>query len=286
MRFTHLLQVASVVLVLTAPASAQTGGAPVQGTVTDPTSAVVPGATVVLKQTATSVVQKTSTNPAGFYAFPALPLGGYTITVTASGMETWEGSVVLQAGLAATVNVILKVGSSTTRVTVEDVTPMIDVTTPTVSERIDRQRIEQFPVSDAMGLVQAMTPGFEGGGSAPRAYGLRNDSAELTVDGAPTSDRSEGGAQGAAPEATYIQEVQVNTLDSSARFNRPATVVVVTKSGTNKLHGQAYESMQNNSVVGVARQRQNTFTQAPFLINHQFGAAVGGPIIIPKIYNG
>jgi hypothetical protein len=184
------------------------------------------------------------------------------------------------------VNVTLKVGSATTQVTVADVTPMVDMTSPTVSERLDRQRNEQFPVSEAMGLVSATTPGFEGGNSSPRAFGLRNDSAELTVDGAPTSDRSEGGGQGAAAEATYIQEVQVNTLDSSAKFNRPATVVVVTKSGTNAPHGQLYESMKNNSVMGVARQRQNTFTTPPFLINNLFGGAVGGPVYIPKVYNG
>ncbi len=265
---------------------AQTGGAPVQGTITDPTGAVVPGASVVLTQSETAVVQKTTTNSAGIYVFPASPLGDYRLTVSSPGMETWEGSVLLQAGLAATVDVKLKIGATATQITVGDVTPMVDVTTPTVSERLDRARIEQFPVNDVMGLVQTTTPGFEGGGSAPRAYGLRNDSAELTVDGAPASDRSEGGTQSAAPESTYVQEVQVNTINSSARYNRPATVVVVTKSGSNKVHGQAYESNQDNSVAGVARQRQNTFTQAPFLIQNLLGAAVGGPVYIPKLYDG
>src|SRR6266536_4901573 len=198
---------------------AQTGSAPVQGTVTDTTGAVVPGAEVTLTQVATSVVRKTRSNGVGLYVFPASPIGEYKIMVIASGMENWEGKVTLQAGLAAVVDVSLKVGSAVTQVTVADVTPMVDMTSPTISERLDRQRIEQFPVNDAMGLVSSTTPGFEGGGSSPRAFGLRNDSAELTVDGAPTSNRSEGGAQGAAPEATYIQEVQVNTLDSSARYN-------------------------------------------------------------------
>src|SRR5437867_9118652 len=178
----------------------QTGGAPVQGTVTDATGAAVPGAEITLTQIATSVGQKTRSNATGLYVFPASPIGDYVITVTSPGMEKWQGKVTLQAGLTAVVNVPLKVGSASTQVTVADVTPIVDVTSPTISERLDRQRIEQFPVSDAMGLVAAMTPGFEGGGSSPRAFGLRNDSAELTVDGAPTSNRSEGGTQGAAPE--------------------------------------------------------------------------------------
>jgi hypothetical protein len=264
---------------------AQTGSAPVQGAVRDATGAVVPNAEVVLTKTDTAVVQKTKTNEAGLYVFPASPIGPYKLTVSVPGMETWEGNLVLQAGLAATVDVTLKVGGTATQVTVGDVTPMVDFSTPTISERIDRARIEQLPVNDAMGLVALTTPGFEGG-SLPRVFGLRDDSIELTVDGGPQSNRSEGGPQGAAPEATYIQEVQVNTLDSSAKFNRPGTVVVVTKSGTNQLHGQLYEANQDNSVAGVARRREATSNTPPFLITNQFGGSVGGPVIVPKIYNG
>lgn len=264
----------------------QTGGAPVQGTVTDPSGAVVPNAEVVLTEAATSATQKTTTNSAGLYVFPASSIGDYTLTVSAAGMDKWEGHIVLEAGLAATVNVVLKVGSASTKITVGDVTPMVDTSSPTISERLDRARIEQFPVNDAMSLVSSTTPGFEGGASGPRAYGLRNDSTELTVDGGPQTDRSEGGTQGAAPEATYIAEVQVDTLDSSARYNRPGTVVVVTKSGTNALHGQLYEANEDNSVAGVARQRQSTSNTPPFLVLNLFGGSVGGPVILPKIYNG
>ncbi len=265
---------------------AQTGSATVEGAVTDPAGAVVPNADVILTHLETSVAQKTKTNGAGLYVFPASPLGPYKLTVTSGGMETWEGRIVLQAGLAAEVDVTMKVGATATQVTVGDVTPMVDTSTPTISERLDRSRIEQFPVNDAMGLVSSTTPGFEGGGTGPRAYGLRNDSTELTVDGGPASDRSEGGTQGSAPESTYIEEVQVLTLDSSAKYNRPGTVIVVTKSGTNALHGQAYEANEDNSVVGVARQRQSTFTSPPFLVNNLFGASIGGPVYIPKVYNG
>ena len=273
-------------LLAAAPVFAQTGSATVQGVVKDPTGAVVPNADVTLTELQTAVTQKTKTNEAGLYVFPASPIGSYKVTVTAPGMETWEGHAVLQAGLAAEIDVTLKIGSTSTQITVVEVTPMVDTSTPTISERLDRSRIEQLPVNDAMGLVGLTTPGFEGGGSGPRTFGLRNDSAELTVDGGPQSDRSEGGTQGAAPEATYIQEVQVNTLDSSAKFNRPGTVVVVTKSGTNGLHGQAYEANEDNSVAGVARRRENTSSTPPFYIQNQFGASVGGPVYIPKVYNG
>ena len=265
---------------------AQTGAAPVQGAIKDPSGAIMPSAQITLTEVATSTVQKTTTNSAGLNFFPASPIGAYSLTVSAAGMERWEGHIVLEAGLTAEVNVSLKVGATSTTVTVGDVTPMVDTSTPTISERLDRLRIEQLPVNDAMSLVALTTPGFEGGGSGPRAYGLRNDSTELTIDGGPNTDRSEGGTQGAAPESTYISEVQVNTLDSSAKFNRPGTVIVVTKSGTNGLHGQFYEALEDNSVIGVARQRQATSNTPPFLVENLFGGSVGGPVIIPKVYHG
>src|SRR5215467_11493787 len=93
-----------------APLAAQTGSATVQGAVTDPTGAVVPNAEVTLTQTTTAVAQRTKTNAAGLYVFPASPIGAYNVTVTAAGMETWEGRIVLQAGLAAEVNATLRVG--------------------------------------------------------------------------------------------------------------------------------------------------------------------------------
>src|SRR5690242_15587345 len=114
-----------------APLFAQTGSAPVQGAITDATGAVVPNAEVVLTKTDTGVVQKTRSNEAGLYVFPASPIGPYKLTAGAPGMETWEGNLVLQAGLAATVDVVLKVGSTATQVTVGDVTPMVDFSTPT-----------------------------------------------------------------------------------------------------------------------------------------------------------
>src|ERR1700719_2240648 len=165
-------RLALIACLAAAPMLAQTGSATVEGFVTDPTGAVVPNADVTLTQVATSVAQRTKTNAAGLFVFPASPIGAYRITVTSAGMETWEGQVVLQAGLAVEVKVTLRVGAASTQVTVGDITPMIDTSTPTISERLDRARIEQFPVNDAMGLVGSTTPGFEGGGSGPRAYGF------------------------------------------------------------------------------------------------------------------
>src|SRR4051794_21954002 len=99
-----------------APSFAQTGSAAVQGAVTDASGAVVPNADVTLTKQDTSVTQKTKTNGSGLYVFPASPIGAYKLIVAAPGMETWEGNLVLQAGLAASVDVTMKVGATTTQV--------------------------------------------------------------------------------------------------------------------------------------------------------------------------
>src|ERR1700686_4183556 len=126
MRRVKLYFLGLMILLAVAPLFAQTGRATVRGAVTDPSGAVVPGADVTLTDADTAVMQKTKTNNAGLYVFPASPIGPYKLTVGAAGMETWEGQIVLQAGLAASVNVTMKVGSTATQVTVGDVTPMLD----------------------------------------------------------------------------------------------------------------------------------------------------------------
>src|SRR5258707_12254015 len=100
MQSNWLVRLALIAIFTVAPALAQTGSATVQGAVTDTTGAVVPGADVALTQMATSVVQRTKTNGAGLYVFPASPIGASTITVKSAGRETGGGQVVLRAGLA------------------------------------------------------------------------------------------------------------------------------------------------------------------------------------------
>src|SRR5580700_4289245 len=103
MRSKKLLYLSVMAVLAISRLSAQVGDAPVQGTVKDPSGAVVPNAQMVLTEVATSVVQKTTTNSAGLYFFPASPLGAYTMTVTVPGMDKWQGNIVLEAGLSAEV---------------------------------------------------------------------------------------------------------------------------------------------------------------------------------------
>ena len=93
-------------------------------------------------------------------------------------------------------------------------------------------------------------------------------------------------AQATLPDPDAVQEVRVETLNSSAQFATPATAILTTKSGTNAVHGSAFETARNNA-IGIAKARQNPSNfAAPHLVRNEFGASVGGPILIPKLYDG
>lgn len=153
-------------------AVAQTGAGTVEGTVRDSTGAVIPGAEVKLVQTDTAVERTTTTTEAGLFAFPALQPGNYRIEVATSGMEKWEGKLVLQTGQRAAVDPVLKVAATATEVTVAgDVTPLVTTTSPTLATVVERERIEQLPLNGRFfqNLIVQTTPGVEGSSGAPRA---------------------------------------------------------------------------------------------------------------------
>ncbi len=260
----------------------QASTATVSGTVRDQTGAVIPGATVTLTNRNTNVGSKTTTNEVGFYVFPGTLPGPYLLAVEAGGMQRFEGSLTVQVQQSAVVDVAMKVGQTATEVQVVDVTPMIQVDNPTLGHVLERARIEQLPINgrNVTSLLQTV-PGMEG----TRAFGLREGSHELVLDGAALTDRLWGGTVRRQPGLDTIQEFKVENNSSSAKFTRPTTMVMTTKSGTNQLHGAAFWTNRNNA-VGKARSRTDNYTKAPFLNRNEFGVSSGGPVYIPKLYNG
>ena len=152
---------------------------------------------------------------------------------------------------------------------------------------LERDRIEQLPINgrSVNSLLQTV-PGIETGLATIRAYGSKTGSGEMLLDGAAMGDRFWGYTSGRRPPGLdTIQEFKVETNNSSAKYTRPTTVILSTKSGTNSLHGALFETIRNNA-IGVARQRTDTWTSAPKYIRNEFGASVGGPVYLPKVYNG
>src|SRR5437764_1172628 len=263
----------------------QASSSTVRGTVRDQGQAVVPKANVTLTNTDTNVARTTPTNEAGGYVFPGVFPGPYRITVESPGMQKYEATVTVQVQQDAAIDVVMQVGQTVTQVEVADVTSMVNTQNATLGHSLERQRIEQLPVNGrGYQAFLATVPGLDSSG-IPQFYGMRTNTSNTMFDGAPVNEVWEGWDFGRVPGLDALQEIRVETNNSSAKFTRPATVMLTSKSGTNQFHGSMFET-NRNSGYGVARRRQDTFTKAPFLNRNEFGVSVGGPLYIPKVYDG
>jgi hypothetical protein len=283
--------IAAALLLLPLSLFAQSGAATIQGTVQDASGAAVPGATVRIVNQATNVAVDTTSNQSGFFSAPGLNAGKYMATFSAPGLKQYEVAVTLASGQVLVLNPILNVGDTSEKITVTGETiQLATYDSGTVNTQLDLARINQLPMNgrNVLGLAQNTVPGLEANGT--RANGLMQEGMEYSQDGAPMTNRNFGGeansAQATLPDPDSVQEARFETLNSSAQFATPATVILTTKSGTNDIHGSLFETARNN-YFGIAKARQNPADfAAPHFVRNEFGGSVGGPIFIPKIYNG
>ena len=278
-------------MLLILPAVAQSGAGSIEGTIEDSTGAVIPAAQIHVVNQKTGEAYDAISNGSGFYQVPSLFVGDYTITITAQGMKRFQQSIALQDAQNAVINPKLQAGSVTEQITViGDEIQLATYDSPTIGTQIDENRINQLPMNgrNVLTLASETTPGLESGGQ--RANGNMAEGLEYTQDGAPMTNRGFGGegnsTQAQLPDPDTVQEVKLETSNSSAQFATPATGIMTTKSGTNQFHGSMFETARNNA-IGVAKSRSDPANLvAPHLVRNEFGANIGGPIILPKLYNG
>jgi hypothetical protein len=271
--------------------SGQSGAGSIQGTVQDSAGSVISGATIRVVKSDTGAVFTTTTNSAGFYTVPSLFTGDYSITFSATSMKQYETSVSLQDAQNAVISPKLSPGSVTEQVTVKgDTIQLATYDSGTISAQLDANRINELPMNgrEVLTLAGDTTPGLEDGGQ--RANGNMPEGLEYTQDGAPVTNRGFGGegnsTQAQLPDPDSVQEVKIETANSSAQFATPGTAIITTKSGTNQLHGSYFETARNNA-LGIAKSRQDLADfSAPHYVRNEFGASLGGPIVLPKLYNG
>lgn len=280
-------------------AIAQQGRGSIQGTVTDSTGAAVPGATVTIVNTSTNVSFTTETNEAGFYAAPALNVGTYSVTVEKDGFrKVVRSGITLQVDQRAEIDVQLEVGDVAQAIEVTAAAALVDTGSATVGKVIENKRVQELPLNgrNALSLV-LLTPGVKSqAGPTNSGFGDRGiQLSAISINGGPSALNSfvldgANNNQGyladinANPTVDAIEEfkVQSNTMSAEFGFTAGGVVNIVTKSGTNQLHGALYHFLRNDKLDA-----RNTFadTRAPFRYN-QFGAALGGPVRLPKIYDG
>src|SRR5499426_791639 len=275
----------AALLLLAPSAIAQTGLGTVTGSVRDPQKAVIHNANVTLTNTSTNITRKSVTNDEGIYIFGSVPLGPYTLVIEASGFKKWEGRLELQVGQYAVVDPVMQVGGAQETVNVTGAAPLLQIETADIADVKDYQRIRQLPLNGRnISVLFDLTPGIEGGGNA-RVNGLKVGSLEITLDGVSLVDRFGGGIARVQPGLDTIQEFRIETVGSDAQYSRPASVTLVTKSGTNAFHGSLFETHRNNAAGLRARRRQDGDT-ASKLIRNEFGASAGGPVYLGSLYNG
>jgi hypothetical protein len=294
---------------------AQETSGSISGTVTDSTGAAVKGATVILTNTDRGHDERVlKTNVEGFYTATSLPLGTYTVKVEDGGFKSEAVTgVVLHSSDALTVNRKLVVGSSSEVITVtadkvqlnfEDATSAGLISGDQLNElTLNNRNYEQFlqlqPGVAYSGTTDQLSigPTAPSGASGTVAFsvnGGRTTSNNWTVDGADNVDRGANLTLLVYPSIDAIAEVKTLRGQYSAEYGRSASaqVMVITKSGTNQIHGTAYEFFRNDAFNANTWLNKNiaggpaNFTPRSKLRYHDFGGSIGGPIVIPHLYNG
>ena len=209
----------------------------------------------------------------------------YTLTIEAQGFKKWEGTFPVEAGQTVVIDTNMEVGSLESAVEVTGVAPTIATEGGQISDVKDALRIHDLPLNQRqISNLFDLTPGVVGGGN-PRTNGMKAGSTEMNLDGISYVDRFGGGISRVQPGLDTVQEFRIETAGSGAQYSRPATIELVTRSGSNELHGAGFETFRNNADGLRARARQDGNTSAK-LIRNEYGGWMGGPVLIPNIYNG
>src|ERR1700722_6367799 len=267
-------------------------GGSIQGTITDPTGAVVPEASVTITGTDTGLVKVVTTDSAGFYSIGPLNPGNYTISITKPGFERLSVKTVVRTGTATSGSFRVTLGASTETVEVNAGALQINTDQIGVSGVITREQLDSLPVNGRNILDYAqlqpgviMMPGesfdpTKAGYSAISTSGVGGRTTRILLDGQDITDETVGTTIFNVP-AGAIQEFQLNrsTQDVSGEVTSTGQVLVSTQSGTNGFHGNAFYNFQD-ARAGAA---EIGGIQAPFQRN-QFGGYVGGPIIKDKLF--
>ena len=282
------------------PVWAQYTTARLSGIVSDPSGAVVAGATITVQEVGTGYTQSTNSTSAGQYLFPSLPVGTYQITVSMAGYTSYvQKGIVLSLGQAAAQDVQLRVGRVEQQVVVNANSSLVTTDSATVGQLIDQREISQLPLNgrDVQQLV-FLAPGTtnvtanycaancEGGVFPSEQYAKVNgggaNGVNYLLDGVDANDTYIN-ANVPFPNPDAIQEFNLITGNMSASFGNAigGVVNVVTKSGTDQIHGDVFEFLQNSALDA-----SDYFSQGHVnpLKQNQFGGSVGGPIVKNRLF--
>lgn len=268
------------------------------GTVTDSSGSVVAGAKVTAVNVATNVSYPGTTNSEGYYSIPYVSPGTYDINVEMTGFEkvVSKGTIV-QLNLSARTDIALRVGSTTSEVTISATNPPLSTDDAVLGETIDQNKVTNLPIIGRRAMDLAATasniiigPKTSYTGVPPGATyigaGTREVHNSLTLDGI-TIMNSLGSSSAVTPNPDALSAVQTQTGNYTAQYGAYMGVHINmdTKAGTNQLHGTAYDYVQNDFFNARPWLLSKT-SRTPVLRFNQFGGVIGGPVVLPHLYDG
>jgi outer membrane receptor protein involved in Fe transport len=293
---------------LTATARAQVAGATLSGTVTDPSGAILPQATISIRNVSTDITRTTTTSAAGFYSVPNLLPGTYDVKASAQGFSTHLSTgIILTVGAQQVLDFALQVGQMTQTVEVSTEAPTVELASSSISATVNATTVRELPLNGRSWTdLAALQPGVSaiqtqadfavGGDRGNRGFGNqitvagdRPEQNNYRLDGVSINDfnnAAPGSVLGGDLGVDAVQEFSVITSNVSAEYGRTSGGVInaITRSGTNQFHGSAYEFLRNDK-LDAANFFENAggIKKASFRQN-QFGVSAGGPIKKDKLF--
>jgi hypothetical protein len=290
----------------TLAAYAQSDRGTITGTISDPAGAVVANAPIRAKNVATDALYEAASTNTGNYTLAQLPAGTYELSVSVPGFKRYvRDGLEIQVAQIARIDVVLEVGAASESVTVTEATPLLNTENGELSHNVASQTLNELPVL-GVGANFAGTQGVRNPNAVlvmiPGTYWVPNNG--VRVNGAPTNtqafrvegqDATDGGTPGVPaqlqPGVDAIQEITVQTSNYAAEYGQVGGGVfnVTMRSGTNQFHGSIYEYLVNeafNSGTPFLDPPAGTGNPRPRQRRYDYGGTVGGPVWIPKVYNG
>ncbi len=281
-------------------ANAQEFRGTISGTVTDPSGAVVKGARVAITEVSTGSVNTTQSDNAGQYVVPFLQPGDYQISIEMTGFKkAIRNGVTLQANEHPIIDIPLQIGGAQETVSVTADAPLIDTANASVGQVITTKQVEDFPVNGrtpitlvelAVGVVPTSQPSqihpFDNSGASSWSIGgTPAQASEVLLDGSP--DTTWQGDVAYSPPQGVVKELSISVSDTDASYGHTIGGVMnqITMSGTNKIHGSVYEFHVLPLAANSYFNKRNGLTLPPQKFD-QYGVTIGGPVFLPKVFNG
>ena len=277
---------------LAAPSMAQVTTATIYGRVEDPSGAVIPGASVEVSNEATGVTKNATTNARGEFAIPYVPVGPYTITVGSEGFSTREQTgMSLTSGQKVDLTFVLEVGATTETVSVTAEAPLLNTTSAEQDINLGSEQVDELPMRNRdITSIIALGTGASSDGLTIALNGLPPRGFTFAVDGVNAVPDSEFASLAAYQNYNYVKgisveavqgvEVSKNIFSAEIANTLAGNVNIITKGGTNEIHGSAFEQYQ----AGGLNANNHILARKASLVFHQYGGSLGGPIVKNKLF--